>query len=95
MTVREQVDLTVVHGLVLTMDEVGTRLEDGGVAVRDDRIVAVAASDEIEQRFVGAESIDATGQLIMPGLIDTYTHAGHGLVRGLFHPAHGWPAGRL
>lgn len=95
MTVREQVDLTLVHGLVLTMDQAGTRLEDGGIAVRGDRIVAVAASDEIEQRFVGAESIDATGQLIMPGLIDTYTHAGHGLVRGLFHPTHGWPAGRL
>ncbi len=95
MKAPETADLTLLHGLVLTLDAAGTRLEDGGIAVLDDRIVAVASSDEIQRRFDAAETIDASGQLIMPGLIDTYTHAGHGLVRGLFHPAHGWPAGRL
>jgi len=95
VTPPEHVDLMVVHGLVLTMDAVGSRHVGGAVAVRDGRIVAVGASDDLERRFVAARTIDAHDQAVLPGLIDTYTHAGHGLVRGLFHPDHGWPASAL
>ena len=50
-------------------------VEDGAVAVKDGRIVAVGRTDEvlgnIEGRF---ESIDATGRLVSPGLIDPHVH---------------------
>jgi cytosine/adenosine deaminase-related metal-dependent hydrolase len=31
----------------------------------------------------------------MPGLIDTYGHAGHGLVKGIHHPRLGWPNNQI
>jgi N-acyl-D-aspartate/D-glutamate deacylase len=46
------------------------RLAD--VAVRDGRIVAVAAPGEITE--AAANTIDATGQLVIPGVIDPHTH---------------------
>ena len=32
---------------------------------------------------------------MLPGLVDTYGHAGHGLIKGLHHPRYGWPTGPL
>lgn len=90
----EAVDLLLVGGTVVTMDDAGTIIADGGVAVRDGRIVAVGASDALRRDYAAAEVITATRQVIMPGLIDTYGHAGHGLIRAIYHPRRGWPAGQ-
>ena len=40
------------------------------VLVEDEKIVAVAASLDAE----GAETVDASGKLVMPGFIDAHTH---------------------
>jgi cytosine/adenosine deaminase-related metal-dependent hydrolase len=77
------------------MDENDRVLDDGGVAVHGGRIEAVDTSEALRRRFQANEVIDAVGQVVMPGLIDTYGHAGHGLIRGLFHPDSGWPSGEL
>lgn len=94
-TAPRSVDLLVLGGPVATMDADDRVIPEGAVAVDAGRIVAVGARAELVARFRGTRTLDAAGHVLLPGLVDTYGHAGHGLVRGHFHPDHGWPAGRL
>jgi cytosine/adenosine deaminase-related metal-dependent hydrolase len=80
---RETVDILITGGTVITMDSARRVLEDGAVAIRGDRIVAVGASKELAERFTPRETIDAHRKVVMPGLIDGHGHAGHGLVKTL------------
>lgn len=50
-------------------------LEDGAVAVKDERIVAVGTTKEVLNKLEkGFEIIDASGKLVTPGLIDPHVH---------------------
>jgi 5-methylthioadenosine/S-adenosylhomocysteine deaminase len=80
---REAVDLLLVNGTVITMDSDRTVLETGTVAIKDGTIVAVGASDSLKDKFKAREIIDANGKIIMPGLINTHTHAAMVIFRGL------------
>lgn len=80
---RESVDILITGGTVITMDSTRRVLEDGAVAIRGDRIIAVGASQELAVRFAPRETIDARRKVVMPGLIDGHGHAGHGLVKSL------------
>jgi 5-methylthioadenosine/S-adenosylhomocysteine deaminase len=77
------VSLVVTNGLVVTMDAGERVIAGGAVAIDGADIVAVGTSDEIGRQFRGAETIDAGGQVIAPGLINTHTHAPMVLYRGL------------
>ena len=74
---RESVDILITGGTVITMDSARRVLEDGAVAIRGDRIVAVGATRDLTERFSGRDVIDARRTIIMPGLIDGHGHAGH------------------
>lgn len=80
---RESVDILITGGTVITMDASRRVLEDGAVAIRGDRIVAVGPSKELAARFTAQQTINAHRQVVMPGLIDGHGHAGHGLVKTL------------
>ena len=74
----------VVHnGTVVTLDAAKRVIENGAVAIDGSDIVAVDTDDAIRRQFRGAETIDAGGQVIMPGLVNTHTHAPMVLLRGL------------
>ncbi|MFO7706802.1 MAG: amidohydrolase, partial [Desulfobacterales bacterium] len=75
-------DLLVTHGLLLTVDAENRVIPDGAVAVRGGRIAAVGPSAELGSR-PAAEVIDARGGIVMPGLVNTHTHAAMSLFRGL------------
>jgi 5-methylthioadenosine/S-adenosylhomocysteine deaminase len=77
------VSLVISGGIVVTMDAGGRVLSPGAVAIDGRDIVAVDSPDAVAARFSGRESIDATGQVVMPGLINTHTHAPMVLYRGL------------
>ena len=80
---KERADLTLVHGTVVTMDGQRRVLQDGGVAILGDTIVAVGTSAAIDARYEAGKSIDARGALILPGLINAHTHMSMSLFRGL------------
>ncbi len=80
---REEVDLLVAGGTVVTMDAQHRILEDGAVAVRGDTIVAVGLRADVERKYVPARRIHAQGKLVMPGLINGHTHAPMTLLRGI------------
>jgi 5-methylthioadenosine/S-adenosylhomocysteine deaminase len=82
-TDRTPVSLIVSHATVVTMDPAGRTIPDGAVAIDGRTIAAVGTVEEIAARFSAAESIDARGQVVLPGLINTHTHAPMVLYRGL------------
>jgi 5-methylthioadenosine/S-adenosylhomocysteine deaminase len=77
------VDLIVLHGTVVTMDQQRHIVNDGAVAVQGDTIVAVDTSASIQQHFSAAKVIEAKGALLLPGLINAHTHLSMSLFRGL------------
>lgn len=86
-----QVDTLVVHGHVLTMagDGVG-HVADGAVAVRDGEIVAVGPTGELASAHHAAETIDASGCAVLPGLIDAHMHTRYAVVRGVAQDVGHW-----
>jgi 5-methylthioadenosine/S-adenosylhomocysteine deaminase len=80
---RQTVSLILTGGAVVTMDSAGRVLSPGAVAIEGRDIVGVDTPEAIAARYSGRESIDTTGQVVMPGLINTHTHAPMVLYRGL------------
>ena len=77
------VSLIVANGTVVTVDNSRTVIPRGSVAIDGRDIVAVDTADAIRARYRGRDTIDATGSVVMPGLINTHTHAPMVLFRGL------------
>ena len=78
-----QVSLLVTNGIVITEDASRRVIQRGAVAVDGRDIVAVDDAATIGTRFQARETIDAAGAVVMPGLINTHTHAPMVLFRGL------------
>ena len=68
---------------VVTMDAQHRLIEDGAIAIRGERIAAVGKRAEIEKQFQPRQRVDRPQALIMPGLLNTHTHAAMSLLRGL------------
>ncbi|MCB0025052.1 MAG: amidohydrolase family protein, partial [Caldilinea sp.] len=83
MQEHSQVDLIVRHALIITQDEQRSVFEDGALAVDGGVIVALGKTAEIEQRFVAAKRIDASGRALFPGLLNIHTHLFQSAVKGL------------
>ena len=80
---REPADLVIRGGTVVTMDRQSRLIENGAVAVRGDRILAVGSESDIASKFRARKTIDASGRVVMPGLINTHTHVPMVLFRGI------------
>jgi 5-methylthioadenosine/S-adenosylhomocysteine deaminase len=79
----QQVDLIVHNAVVVTMDSASRVLTRGAVAIRGNSIIAVDAGEAIAASYIARDTLDAGGQVVMPGLINTHTHAPMVLYRGL------------
>jgi 5-methylthioadenosine/S-adenosylhomocysteine deaminase len=66
-------------GTVLTMDDNHTVLTGADVLVVEDRIAAVGQSLDVPD---GTQEIDASGGVVMPGMIDTHRHMWQTAMRG-------------
>jgi 5-methylthioadenosine/S-adenosylhomocysteine deaminase len=80
---RRAVSLVVTNGIVVTVDRDRRVLQRGGVAIDGKDIVGVDSAERIAAAYRGRDTIDARGAVIMPGLINTHTHAPMVLFRGL------------
>lgn len=78
----ERADLIVTNGLVVTMNAQREVFSPGAVVIRGDRIVAVGHAS-IASGFKAARTLDARGDIVMPGMINTHTHAAMSVFRGL------------
>src|SRR3984885_1145339 len=64
-------------GTIITMDPKVPNLATGDVLVDGGRIAAVGVNLQVD----GAEVIDATGSIVMPGLVDAHHHMWLGVMR--------------
>ncbi|AJR05703.1 amidohydrolase [Photobacterium gaetbulicola] len=78
----ENVDLLIKNATVLTMDEDKNVYEKGLVAVKENKIVAVTDGSDLKE-FEAKKVIDADGDIVMPGLINTHTHVSMTVFRSL------------
>ncbi len=78
-----EVDLIIINGIVLTLDRSDQHFDPGAVAIRGAEIVAVGPAETIRSAFHAAKTLDATGCVVLPGLINSHTHAAMTIFRGL------------
>ncbi|MEG0006102.1 MAG: amidohydrolase [Clostridium sp.] len=69
------------NAFIITMDGAKRAYEKGDILIENDKITEIGKVDE--KNFSGAEIIDCTGKIIMPGLINTHVHMSQQLGRGL------------
>jgi 5-methylthioadenosine/S-adenosylhomocysteine deaminase len=67
------------NGLVITMDDSRTVVPGGDVLVVGDKIERIGTNLEVPE---GTEEIDASGGIVMPGMIDTHRHMWQTAMRG-------------
>jgi 5-methylthioadenosine/S-adenosylhomocysteine deaminase len=66
-------------GIVVSMDPVVGDLSRGDVLIEDGRIAAVAVTIDA----AGAEVVDASGKIVLPGFVDTHRHTWQTAFRGI------------
>src|SRR3954451_5281073 len=67
-------------------------VEDGALAIDGRKIVAVGPRAEIESQDSARRTIDASGKLVMPGLVDAHMHSAATAGRGWAQEVKTWMA---
>lgn len=80
---RDHADLLIAGGTVVTMNGSYEVIEDGAVAIRGNEIAAVGKRADVVKNFASRRTINATGKVVIPGLINTHTHVPMTLFRGI------------
>lgn len=87
----QNADLLVLHAHLLSMQGAGVGyVKDGALAVSGDTILAVGPSSELSKRYQAAETLDASGCAVMPGLVDVHMHTVYAIVRGVAQDVSNW-----
>lgn len=71
------------NATVITVDPNRRIIEDGAVVVEDDRIAAVGATDDLAAEWTPDEVVEGRGRVVIPGLVDLYSHSGCGIFKPL------------
>jgi len=75
--------LLIGNGNLITRDPKTPFLENGCVAVKDNKIVGVELTSHLKAKYPRATFVDARGGVIMPGLINTHMHFYSSFARGM------------
>lgn len=75
-------DLMIVDGTVLTMDTNNQVIENGTVVIDKNKIIAVGGP-ELATQYTAKKQLNVDGDIVMPGLINTHTHASMTVFRSL------------
>lgn len=70
---------------LVTMDADRREIVDGALLLEDEEIIWVGASDELTDEMVDSadQRLDATGKLVLPGLVNTHHHFYQTLTRAI------------
>ena len=80
---RRSIALVVIGGTVITEDARRSVVAPGAIAIDGADIVEVGTPEAIAAKYRAAETIAARDQIVLPGLINTHTHAPMVMYRGL------------
>jgi len=78
-----KVDFLIYGDTILTMVPGREIINNGVIAIKDDLIVFVGKEGSLEKSFNAEETIIANKSLVMPGLINSHTHAAMTCFRGI------------
>ena len=73
-TTADATALLVVGGDVVTMSPSREVVTGATIAVAGGRVAAIGAAAELRTRFPGAAELDATGCVVIPGLVNAHQH---------------------
>ncbi len=82
------VDYIISADYVLPMDEALTVINNGAIAIKGTDIIEVGHSDDIFRKYTTGNVIKERSSVIMPGLINTHTHAAMVYFRGMADDMH-------
>ena len=80
---KQQVDLIISGRYLLPAASQQEMLTEGALAITNNTITAVGTAAQINADFSAVETLHTDHGLIMPGLVNTHTHAPMALFRGL------------
>jgi len=79
----QAVDCIICGDYILTMNEKMDLISDGAVVVKDKKIIEAGAAEDILKKYSSDNIIEGKGRAVLPGLINTHTHAPMVYFRGL------------
>lgn len=77
------VDILIVGGTIVTMNDERNVIENGAIAITNGKIDLIGTRGIVERNSRPKRVINAAGKVIIPGLINTHTHAAMSLFRGI------------
>ena len=81
MSVNTQDRIAIINAQIVTVDKSASVIENGSLVIGSDGSIRAISPTSIANN--ATETIDANGAIVMPGLINTHTHLGMTLFRGL------------
>lgn len=81
--IKKQVDLLISGGTIVTMNAKHEIIEDGAIAITGGEISLIGKRSDVIKQVIPKKTIAAAGKVIIPGLINTHTHAAMTLFRGI------------
>jgi 5-methylthioadenosine/S-adenosylhomocysteine deaminase len=82
------VDLLVVGPDVVTFDDRNTVIPNGALAVKGNEIVWIGKAGDARSSFTATSTIDASGQIAMPGITDAHYHTAQQFLLGVHRITH-------
>lgn len=85
-------DYLIKGGTLVTMDAKRRVIENGAIAIRGAEIVSIGPAVQIAEHIQARQTIDASGCLVIPGLINVHSHLAMTIFRGLVddQPLEAW-----
>lgn len=68
--------------IIVTQDESRSIINNGGVAISEGKIMCIDTADAVRSQYTSENVMELGNSLLMPGLINSHTHAAMTLLRG-------------
>jgi 5-methylthioadenosine/S-adenosylhomocysteine deaminase len=79
----QKADYIIKADYVLTMNEDKTLIRDGALVVNENKIADIGSFDQISKEYSSDKIVGGKNKVIIPGLINTHTHAAMVYFRGM------------
>ncbi len=88
------VDLLIIGPDIVTFDDKNTVIMDGALAIKGNAIAWMGPASDAKALFTATNTLDASGQIAMPGITDAHYHTAQQFLRGVHRVTHrkgpGW-----
>jgi 5-methylthioadenosine/S-adenosylhomocysteine deaminase len=96
----QKVDTLIFSDWIATVDDNNTQLSDHAIAIHEGRILDIVPADQARQNYQSESEHNLKGHALIPGFVNSHTHAAMSLFRGLaddlplmeWLQEHIWPA---